>query len=229
MAVIAPTLVFRTFPTVTTGEDGAPVIPSAGPEPLVSSEMLGELMGKLPFVFGDVSGEDSDDYGAPGGASGGGGTGPAGPTGATGASGTSGAPGINGEDGENGLTILLPSPARTKTIGVTFDGDGSPPTIGSVGYVVCQDSGTIDQWAIIADVSGSAVVDVWKVAGAIPTNANTIAGSEKLTLSAQQLANDTSLTTWSTPVSSGDVFGFELESVSTCTRLTCEVRITLTH
>jgi len=120
----------------------------------------------------------------------------------------------------------LVSVAPKRTIGVTFDGGGSPPTAGSVGYVVAQFSGTIDQWHVVSDVSGSTVVDVWKSAGTIPTDANRIAGTEKPTLTAAQLANDTSLTTWSsTAVTAGDVLGFELESVSTCTRVTVQVRV----
>ena len=108
---------------------------------------------------------------------------------------------------------------------MTFDGGGSTPTPGSVGYVVSQIAGTIDQWHIVADQSGSAVVDVWKAAGAIPVNANSIAGTEKPTLSGAQLNNDTTLSTWTTAVAVGDVLGFELESVTTCTRVTCEVRV----
>jgi hypothetical protein len=110
-------------------------------------------------------------------------------------------------------------------VGVTFDGQGSTPTVGSKGYLVCPYNGTIDQWHIVADASGSTVVDVWKAAGSIPTVANTIAGAEKPTLSAQQLASDTALGTWTTAVTAGDVFGFNLDSVSTCTRVTVEVRI----
>ena len=116
--------------------------------------------------------------------------------------------------------------APKRTIGVTFDGGGSTPTVGSVGYVVAQFAGTVDRWDIVADASGSAVVDVWKAAGTIPTDANRIAGTEKLTLSAAQLASDASITTWSTlAVAVGDVLGFELESVTTCTRVTAQVRI----
>lgn len=129
----------------------------------------------------------------------------------------------------NDLGTAAPSGAGSpsyRTACVTFDGGGSTPTVGSVGYLVAPFAGTIDRWYIVANASGSAVVDVWKAAAAIPTDADRIAGTEKPTLSAAQLASDTSLTTWSTlAVSVGDVFGFELESVTTCTRVTVEVRI----
>lgn len=126
----------------------------------------------------------------------------------------------------SGTTLTSSGITPRRVVGVTFDGGGSAPTVGTVGYLVAPFNGTIDQWHIVADASGSAVVDVWKAAGTIPTNANSIAGSEKPTLSAAQLGSDTSLTTWTTTtVTAGDVFGFEIESVTTCTRLTVEVRI----
>lgn len=131
----------------------------------------------------------------------------------------------------NGSTLLgagdlVVGITPVKTVGVTFDGGGSAPTAGTVGYIVAPFGGTISRWDVVADQSGSAVVDVWKAAGAIPTDANRIAGTEKPTLAAAQLGNDTSLTTWSTlTVTAGDVLGFELESVTTCTRVTVEVSI----
>lgn len=133
-------------------------------------------------------------------------------------------------DGNSSAAFALASHGEhivpKRVVGMVFDGGGSPPTAGSVGFVVVPFSGNIDRWDIVADASGSAVVDVWKSAGAIPTDGNRIAGTEKLTLSAQQLAADTSLTTWSTlAVAVGDVLGFELESVATCTRITAEIRI----
>lgn len=122
----------------------------------------------------------------------------------------------------NSITIDPPE----RAIGVTFDGNGATPTVGSIGYVVCPFDGEIQGWHIVSNVSGSAVVDVWKSSGTIPTNVNTIAGTEKPTLSAQQLASDLSISTWtSLTVASGDVIGFELESVATCTRITVEVVI----
>lgn len=110
------------------------------------------------------------------------------------------------------------------TLGITIDGGGSVLTTGTKGYIVCNKAGTIDRWDIIADQSGSIVMDVWKAANpSIPTNANSITGTEKPTLTAAQIASDTSLTTWTTSVAVGDVFGFEIESVSTITRVTLTI------
>lgn len=178
-----------------TGEDGAQGIPGRDGEDGQDG-------------FPGVAGQD----GAPG------------ATGAAGAIGPPGQPGSDGEDGRDGFMVAS-STQSPRTIGMCFDGGGSPPTVGSVGYIVAQFTGTIIGWSIVGDASGSAVVDVWKAAGSIPVNANAIAGSEKLTLSAQQLASDNALTTWSTTVLAGDVLAFEIESVSTCTRLTCELSI----
>ena len=166
--------------------------------------------------------------GAPGASGSAGATGPAGPAGVDGATVLM----IQGRDGEDGqesyITLATPggSIAPKRTIGMVFDGGGSPPTVGSVGYVVAQLNGVIDQWTLVSDAIGSAVIDVWKAAGAIPTVANTIAGSEKPTLSSQQLNSDIALSTWVTPVSVGDVFGFVVDAASTLTRLTIEIRIT---
>jgi hypothetical protein len=113
-----------------------------------------------------------------------------------------------------------------RVMGASFDGQGNPPSGGSIAYVVCPFSGTIDQWHLVADAAGSAVVDVWKAAGTIPTNADSIVGSEKPTLSSDQLNSDTDLTTWTTlDVAAGDVFGFEVESASGLTRITIEIRV----
>jgi hypothetical protein len=121
------------------------------------------------------------------------------------------------------------SPGKTvSSIGGTFDGGGAVPAVSSLFFFVAQFSGIIDRWDIVADAVGSAVVDVWKAAGAIPTVANTIAGAEKPTLSAAQLASDTTLiTSWGAgrTVSVGDVFGFNLDSVATVTRVTVELRV----
>lgn len=111
-------------------------------------------------------------------------------------------------------------------IGITIDGGGDVLTVGTKGYIVCNKAGTIDRWDLVADQSGSIVMDVWKATNpSIPTNANSITGTEKPTLTAAQIASDIALSTWTTSVAVGDVFGFEIESVSTVTRVTLTIGI----
>lgn len=107
----------------------------------------------------------------------------------------------------------------------TVGSGGSVPATGVAGYLVVPFSGTIDRWDIVADASGSIVLDVWKRAGAIPTVTHTIAGSEKPTLSSAQIGSDTNLTTWTTSVAAGDVFGINIDSVSTIKQATLTIRI----
>lgn len=74
--------------------------------------------------------------------------------------------------------------------------------------------GTIVEWSLVANASCTCVLDVWKSAGALPTNANTITASAKPGLTAASVGGSTTLTGWTTAVTAGDVLGFELESLT---------------
>jgi len=91
-------------------------------------------------------------------------------------------------------------------------------------------SGTITGWEIMADVSGSIVIDVWKdtYANYPPTIANTIAGTEKPTLSSQTKNQDLTLTTWTTTVSEGDIIKFNVDSSSTVNKVYLTIYINKT-
>ena len=138
----------------------------------------------------------------------------------------SGTTGILGIDNGGKLfnTSINPSAVNTGTIGITIDGAGSVITTGFKQYVVIPYNCIITDWYIIADVVGSIVIDVWKDTS-IPTVANTIAGSEKPTLSSQQNNSDNVLTTWTTTVTAGDIIGFNVDSVSTITKATLVIKI----
>jgi len=114
-----------------------------------------------------------------------------------------------------------------RTIGLTIDGGGSAITTGVKGYIEVPYTGTITGWTILGDVSGSMVVDVWKdtYANYPPTVADTIAGTEKPTISAALTGQDLSLSTWTTSVTAGDIIGFNVDSCSTITRATLVIRI----
>jgi hypothetical protein len=116
--------------------------------------------------------------------------------------------------------------ALSGSFGITIDGGGSAITTGNKGYLTVPYGGTITGWTMIADQSGSCVIDVWKAAGTTPTIANTIAGTEKPTLTSQQINSDINLTTWTSSVSPGDIFAFYVDSTSLITRVNLSIFIT---
>jgi hypothetical protein len=134
---------------------------------------------------------------------------------------------LSGAMGPTGPTGPASSNA-SGSFGVTIDGGGSAITTGVKGYVQIPYSGTITGWNLFADQTGSIVIDVWKdnYATFPPSVADTIAGSEKPTLSSVQKNQDLSLSTWTTSVSAGDIIAFNVDSASTVTRVTLSINIT---
>ena len=124
------------------------------------------------------------------------------------------------------LLSTLSSNSRYRVIGITIDGAGSVITPGPYGFYTAPFSGNITGWSIASNISGSAVVDVWKRNAAIPTVSNTITASALPTLSSSQYINSTTLTGWTTSVAQGDVIGFNVNSDSTATRLTVQLYVT---
>jgi len=158
----------------------------------------------------------------PGGSSGGLLIGPPGLDGLDGEEGFTGLPGIQGVKGNTGNLSIY-------KVGVTVDGSGSVISTGQKGYTTIPVTGTITKIRLLADQSGSVVIDVWKDAFANypPTVADTITASAKPTLSSADNVEDTTLTGWTTSVTAGDVLGFNVDSVTTITRVTLELEITV--
>lgn len=150
--------------------------------------------------------------------------GAAGATGADGAAGVAGAviPGMDGQDGEQGppgVTAPLPPGAIT----AVFDGGSAVPAASTRARVYIPFACTIIQAVIEANASGSAVVDVWALAGAtsVPAVGNTITASAKPTLSSQQAVSDITLTGWTKSIAAGTWIVFNLDSASTVNQVTC--------
>jgi len=102
-----------------------------------------------------------------------------------------------------------------------IDGGGSVITTGQKGHLPIDFACTILGWTILADQSGSIVVDVWKdtYANFPPTVADTIAGTEKPTLASAQKNQDLALTTWTDSIVAGDILAFNVDSVTTVQRV----------
>jgi hypothetical protein len=126
--------------------------------------------------------------------------------------------------GSTNIGTVFAAKTHSHTGGITFimDGGASVISTGQKGYLIAPYSGIITGWTIVSDVVGSIVVDVWKdtYANYPPTVADTIAGSEKPTLSSVNKNSDSNLSTWTTQFSMGDIFTINVDSVSTVTKVT---------
>lgn len=113
--------------------------------------------------------------------------------------------------------------------GFVIDNAGSAITTGvKIDYPVPYNC-KITAWEIVADQSGSIVVDIWSdsYANFPPTVADTITTSEKPTLSAAQKNTDTSLNSgngWT--LTKGNWLRFNVDSITTCTRVTIKLSVT---
>lgn len=85
-----------------------------------------------------------------------------------------------------------------------IDGHGRVITSGASGHKVVPFSGTITKWEVVSSVSGSIIVDVKKSTYSGFNTFSSIAGTEKPTITAGTKATDTTLSTWTTSVASGD-------------------------
>jgi hypothetical protein len=113
------------------------------------------------------------------------------------------------------------------TFGITIDGGGSAITTGVKGDLTIPYACTILAWTLLADQSGSIVLDVWKdtLLNYPPVVGDSIAGTEKPTLSTATNNEDSNLTTWGTSVAAGDTIRFNVDSVTSVTRANLVVKV----
>ena len=137
----------------------------------------------------------------------------------------------NGAGGTNRKTAA----SRIKTyvgtiraIEFVIDGGGSAITTGVKGYLEIPFACTINRVTLLADQSGSIVVDVWKdtYANYPPVDADSITASAVPTISSATKDQDATLTGWTTAISAGDILGFNVDSITTCQRVTISLKVT---
>lgn len=127
-------------------------------------------------------------------------------------------------------TTTVSANQRISTITIIIDGGGAAITTGVKADLEIPFAATITQWTLLADQSGSIVVDVWKdtYANYPPTNADSITASAKPTISAATKGQSSTLTGWTTSIAAGDTLRFNVDSASTITRATLSLRVTRT-
>ncbi len=114
-----------------------------------------------------------------------------------------------------------------RSVVLVLDGGGQAISTGIKADLRVPYAGTITGWEIVANASGSIVIDVWKdtYANFPPTVADTITGTEKPTLSSASKNQDLTLSTWTTSITAGDWLRFNVDSASTVTRVTLSIMV----
>lgn len=119
--------------------------------------------------------------------------------------------------------------SHTGAVQVHFRGGGVALTT-SVDPVMVQIpySGTITGWTILGDQAGSVSIDIQKdsYANYPPTGGDSIVASAPPTVTSAVKNTSTTLTGWTTAVSSGDVLRFVLNSVSGFVNLDVTLNVT---
>lgn len=94
-------------------------------------------------------------------------------------------------------------------------------------WIECNFDGTIEGVTLLADVSGSIVVDIWKdtYTNYPPVVGDSICASALPTLSSAQKSQDLTLTGWTTGITRGDVLKIHVNSASLVHSVTLSLRV----
>ncbi len=140
---------------------------------------------------------------------------------------------IEEKTADAGVTIdslLIKDGVAVEPASLTFviDGGGVAITTGQKGHLEIPYGCTIDRATLLADQSGSIVIDIWKdtYANFPPTDADSITASAPPTISSAQKSQDSTLTAWTKTLTAGDILAFNVDSCTTITRVTLALKVT---
>lgn len=126
----------------------------------------------------------------------------------------------------------IPEALAAAIASITFiiDGGGAEITTGLKGFLEIPFACTIQRVTMMADPSGSIVVDIWKNAYlyAPPTDGNSITASAPPTVTTSQKSQDSTLTGWTTAIVAGDILAFNVDSVTDIQRVTISLKVVKT-
>jgi hypothetical protein len=140
---------------------------------------------------------------------------------------------IDQSDGATWTTIFYGIPGgQVGALEAMLGGSGSVIATGPAVDIYVPFACTITGGVLLADVSGSIVVDVFKSTYTAydptthPASSDKITASAPLTISAAKKSKDTTLTGWTVALAADDVLRFNVNSASTITRCTAALLFT---
>lgn len=136
-------------------------------------------------------------------------------------SGTAGVTVYEYNNGGNEVLVISGSNPIYGAMSIQIDGGGSVLTTGVKGDIRMPFNMDIERASLLADVSGSCVIDIWgdTYANYPPTVADTITAAAKPTLSTAIKSEDTTLTGWSKSRLEGSTLRINVDSATTLTRV----------
>jgi len=130
-------------------------------------------------------------------------------------------------DATGAAAVWLLVTATIETVNFIIDGAGAVIAAGIKGDFIIDFAGAIVSATLLADQSGSIVVDIWKdvYANFPPDNADSITAAAPPTISAATKSQDTTLTGWTKAFAKGDCFRLNVDSCATITRCTLSLQV----
>jgi hypothetical protein len=127
-------------------------------------------------------------------------------------------------DGTNNAEV---NTILTSSIEFIIDGGDNIISIGVSGDVLMPFDCTILEVTLLADQTGSIVVDIWKdvYSNFPPSNADSITAEAVPTISSSNKYKDATLTDWTTSISAGDILRFNVDSCTTIKRCTVILKV----
>lgn len=132
-----------------------------------------------------------------------------------------------GSDVQAYLAYLNYAALPLRTITFIVDGGGATPSTGVAGDLWIPFACTINQVVMLADQSGSIVVDIKKSAYSAYPPTGSICAAAKPTISAATKSSDATLSGWTTSIAAGDCLRFNVDSVTSITRVTLALKVTI--
>ena len=118
---------------------------------------------------------------------------------------------------------------QDEEVSITFviDGGGSAITTGIKGDLEIPFACVIARVTMIADQSGSIVVDIWKdtYANYPPTDADSITASAPPTITTATKSQDSTLTGWTKAIATGDILRYNVDSCATIEKCTLALKV----